>query len=140
MRGSPLAFEHPLSDAGSVARLQRALYGAYRDGCNHRIVQFDRNAGLDFSGLISMECTFQIFRLSRLTEKSYCTYSPPCSQNIRQQLSWDKLTDSDGIPLGSDESGAFPFRIRDFSTKFRSFSKEKVHFAQLCLGNQEQLF
>ena len=50
------------------------------------------------------------------------------------------LTDSDGIPLGSDESGAFPFRTRDFSTKFRSFSEEKVYFAQLCLGNQEQLF
>ena len=43
------------------------------------------------------------------------------------------LTDSDGIPLGSDESGAFPFRVQGFLTKFRLFSEEKL---QLCLGSQ----
>ena len=53
-------------------------------------VRFDRNTGLDFSGLISMECAVQIFRWSRLTKKSYCTSSPPCSQNIHQQLSCAK--------------------------------------------------
>ena len=37
------------------------------------------------------------------------------------------------IPLGSDESGAFPFRTRDFSTKFRSFSEGKVYFGTTFL-------
>ena len=47
------ASERPLSDAGTLARLQRALYGAYRDGCSRRIVQFDWNAGLDSRNLVA---------------------------------------------------------------------------------------
>ena len=59
------------------------------------------------------------------------------SENIFCRLR-HSLTHSDGIQLNSDESVAFILQIHDFPTKFRSFSQEKVYFAQLCLGNQER--
>ena len=66
------------------------------------------------------------------TRRSKVTYFPRTGSVVRCNRRHN-LTDSEGIPPVSVESGAFPFRIQGFSTKFRSFSIRR-HQLSLDIG------
>ena len=90
------------------------VHGAYRDGCSRRIVQFDRNAGPDSRNLVAG----RLCHLHTSSERSYCTSSPPCSRNIRQQL---------GQVLGAHRPGPV------YHTKVLSGTKKERNQWFLCV-------
>ena len=73
------------------------------------------------------------------TRRSKVTYFPRTGSVVRCNRRHN-LTDSEGIPPVSVESGAFPFRIQGFFTKFRSFSEDLRNCASDCLGMPRSVF